>query len=401
MYMKIIILSIILASCCHGIAKANTLSAAASSSQTTEYANVKISPNGDYLSAITQHEGKSALLILDVETKKLIHAVILPNDAQVGDYVWANDERLVFQKQYLKSWKDLPQYYGELMAINANGSQVTYLFGYNSEEQQTGHHIKQNTPINASALILDPLIDDDRHILVNSIPWNNSNDLKLGSSQNVYRIDVYRGIRKQLMNSPIGHTRFMTDHDGKVRFATGEDENRNTKVFYRQQGEWLDSSELKLAFNDFSPISFADTPNSIYATGRDAEQALSVYKIDLQSGEKQKISQVTQAAPANYWIHSQTKKLYAVEFDGDEPSFTFVEQEASHSQQLKQLLASFPGLKVNIVSETRDGSKMVVVASDVHNLGDYYIFDTEKPALKYLASVKKWQEPAEMALVKP
>jgi dipeptidyl aminopeptidase/acylaminoacyl peptidase len=401
MFMKALIYSAILVLCCHGAAQAESISVANLYSKGAEYFNVKISPNGDYLSAITLHEGKATLLVLDFETKKLLNAINFPGNAQVGNYEWANDERLVLQKEYLKGWSDVPQYYGELMAVNADGSQVQYLFGYKSNEQQTGSHIKKSTPIRATAFILDPLIDDDKYMLVNAIAWNSSRTLDIETRQDVYRVDLYRGTRKRLMGSPIGRTRFMTDHSGKVRFAAGEDKNNDTKIFYRQKGEWHESSNLKLGLDDFSPISFADTPNSIYAAGRKNSETMGVYKIDLNTGEQQKIIQDDKVDPANFWINNQTKQLYAVEFNEDHPSYAFVEQEDSRSKLLKQLLAALPGHQVQIVSETRDGSKLIIVAFNDRNPGDYYVYNTQKNTLGFLVSSKKWLEPELMAEVKP
>ena len=163
----------------------NALSQSQLFSRGDEYADVKISPTGKYLSAITSVEGKNVLLVLDAQTKKLLNAIRFPGNAQVGTYEWANSERLVLAKEYLKGWVDAPQYYGELMAVNADGSRPAYLFGFNSGEQQTGSNIKKNTAINATAFILDPLPDDERYMLVNAIPWNNESNLNIELQQDV------------------------------------------------------------------------------------------------------------------------------------------------------------------------------------------------------------------------
>jgi dipeptidyl aminopeptidase/acylaminoacyl peptidase len=401
MFMKALIYSAILALCCHGAAQADSISVADLYSKGAEYFNVKISPNGDYLSAITLHEGKAKLLVLDAKNKKLLNVIKFPANGQVGDYAWANDERIVVQKEYLEGWTDVPQYHGELMAINADGAKPVYLFGYNSGQQQTGSHIKKNTSIEATAFILDPLVDDDKYMLVNAIPWNSSRSLDYESHQRVYRVDLYRGNRKLLMGSPIGQTRFMTDNEGKVRFVTGEDKNNNTKIYYRKEGEWLESSKLKLGLDDFSPISFADTPNTIYASGRKNSETMGVYKIDLNTGEQQKIIQVADVDPANYWVNSKTKQLYAIEFNEDYPSYAFINPDDNHSQLLKKLLASLPGHQVQIVSETRDGSTVLVRAFNDRNPGNYYLFDIDNVKLSYLFSAKSWLDPELMAEVKP
>ncbi|MCU8071019.1 alpha/beta hydrolase family protein [Shewanella sp. SM32] len=380
---------------------ANALSQAQLFSKGDEYSDVKISPTGKYLSAITSVEGKNVLLVLDTQTKKLLNAIRFPDNAQVGDYEWANSERLVLAKEYLKGWQDTPIYYGELMAVNADGSRKAYLFGFESGEQQTGSNIKKNTPMRASAFILDPLPDDERYMLVNAIPWNDRINLDFELSQDVYRVDLFNGTRKRITGSPIGRARFMTDHQGEVRFVAGEDNKNITKVFYRKDGNWVNTDKLNLGLADFKPLSFADDKNTIYAAGRSQGETLGVYKINLETGDKTEIIQDENVDPSNFWINGTNKQLYAVEFENGYPSYAFVDNEDSHAKLLKDLLGALPGHQVRIVSETRDAEKLVVLAFNDRNPGDYYIFDTKTLKLEYLAAAKKWLNPEQMADVKP
>lgn len=380
---------------------ANALSQAQLFSKGDEYSDVKISPTGKYLSAITSVEGKNVLLVLDTQTKKLLNAIRFPDNAQVGDYEWANSERLVLAKEYLKGWQDTPIYYGELMAVNADGSRKAYLFGFESGEQQTGSNIKKNTPMRASAFILDPLPDDERYMLVNAIPWNDRINLDVELLQDVYRVDLFNGTRKRITGSPIGRARFMTDHDGEVRFVAGEDKQNITKVFYRKDGNWVNTDKLNLGLADFKPLSFADDKNTIYAAGRSQGETLGVYKINLETGDKTEIIQDENVDPSNFWINGTNKQLYAVEFENGYPSYAFVDNEDSHAKLLKDLLGALPGHQVRIVSETRDAAKLVVLAFNDRNPGDYYIFDTKTLKLEYLAAAKKWLDPEQMADVKP
>jgi dipeptidyl aminopeptidase/acylaminoacyl peptidase len=383
------------------LAKATDTAQAELFSRSAQYSNMKLSPDGTYLSAITSIEGKNALIILDTNSKQLINVLNFPSNAQTGDYAWVSDERLVLQKEYVKGWSDSPLYYGELMAVNADGSRAKYLFGYNGGQQQASSRRKTSPPIRATAFILDPLIDDPKHVLVNAIPWNSANTLNYASRQNVYLVDVYRGTRDKITRAPIGYARFMTDDKGIVRFVAGEDDNNKTQVFYRPDRDWLNSQSLDLGLTDFSPISFTDKPNSIYATGRKPGETLGVYKIDLATGAKEKILQDPKLDPVHYWLNQQTKQLYSVEYQDDYPTYTFVNQEDKQSQQLKQLIASFPGQQVYIVSQTRDGKKQIILTLSDQNPGDYYLFDTEKVQLRHLVPRKNWINPKLMAKVKP
>ena len=370
-------------------------------SRGAEYSDVKISPEGDYLSALTTHEGKKTLIVLDSETKKMINAVSFPSNAEVGNYEWVNEDRVALQKVYLKGWSDVPQYYGELMAVNADGSRPKYLFGYKGGQQQTGSHMKKNTAVRATAYILDPLPKDDKFMLVNAIPWGSAVSMGRDSLQHVYRVNVDNGTRRKVTTSPIGNASFLTNNEGEVKFVAGLNNKNEVQTFYRQDGSWVNTKDLNIDLSDFIPISFADTPNTIYAAAREGHQTASIYKIDLVSGQKEKIIQDKEVDPSNFWINKKSKQLYAVEFESGYPAYAFVDQQDSHTKLLKQLIASLPGHQVQIVSETTDANQFVVKAFNDRNPGDYYLFDAKKVKLEYLASEKSWLDPDTMAEVKP
>ncbi|QBF83360.1 S9 family peptidase [Shewanella maritima] len=365
-----------------------------------EYSNVKISPEGDYLSALTTHDGKKVLIFLETDTKKLINAVNFPGNSEVGNYEWVNDERVVLQKMYKKGWSEQPIYYGELMAVNADGSQPRYLFGYQGGGQ-TGSHIKKNTAIRATAYILDPLPEDNKHMLVNAVPWGNGSSLDYSRLQNVYRVNIFNGKRQKVVTAPVGYSQFMTNHAGQVKFVSGKNSKNEIELYYREEGEWISSDKLNLGLNDFSPIAFGQQTNTIFASGRINSEPKGVYKIDLTTGKKSKISQDDKVDPRTYWINQQTKQLYAVEYENGYPTYEFTSKEDKHSNLLKQLLAAIPGHQIHIISETRDSKVSIVKAFNDRNPGDYYLFNAEKMKLEYLASQRSWLDPELMAEVKP
>ncbi|XQF91127.1 hypothetical protein ACOBV8_07875 [Pseudoalteromonas espejiana] len=93
-------------------------------SKDTEYSQVTISPSGEYLAVVNKVKGKNVLVILDAQTFKTLHAVSFRGDAQVGDYHWVNNERVAIAKEYLRGWKDHPEYYGEIYGVNVDGKKV-------------------------------------------------------------------------------------------------------------------------------------------------------------------------------------------------------------------------------------------------------------------------------------
>ncbi|WP_076415167.1 S9 family peptidase [Shewanella sp. UCD-KL12] len=382
-------------------ANAKTSDQASLFSRSAQFSQVKISPNGDYISAITKLNGKAILMLLDGKTKQPIHVVRFPKNAQVGHYEWVNDKRVVLQKEYLKGWSDHPVYYGELMAVNADGSQAEYLFGYQGGEMQTGSRVKKNTPIRATAYILDPLPEDKRHMLVQALPWGSGGNNTAENRQVVYRVNVYKGTRKKIAKAPMPYANFLTDHDGDVRFVSGTTDYINSSLFYRQDGEWVNTDKLNFNLNELSPIAFSNEKDSLYVVGSESGKPKGVYLINVKTGSKKLVSQDKTVDPSNIWINRINKKLYAVEYENGYPTYEFVDSKDTHAKYIKQLLAALPGHQIHLVSETNNAKQLVIKAFNDRNPGDYYIFNTESKKLEYLLSQKNWLDPEQMAEIKP
>ncbi|MCL1095899.1 alpha/beta hydrolase family protein [Shewanella kaireitica] len=384
---------------CYASAKTND--AANLFSRSAEFSQVKISPAGDYLSVITKKDGKAMLLILKAADRSLVHAIFFKGNAQVGHYEWVNDERLVMQKEYLKGWSDHPLYYGELMAVNADGSKATYLFGYQGGEQQTGSNLKKNTPIRATAYILDPLPEDDRYMLVQALPWGSGGSNMAENTQKVYRVDVYKGRRKKVATAPITYPNFLTDHDGNVRFVSGTRDYVNSKLYYRNDGNWTDTDKLNLGLDAIKPIAFSDDKDSLYVTASEAGKPAGVYLVNIKTGDKKLVSQDKVVDPSNVWINAISKKLYAIEYENGYPTYEFVDSKDPSAKIIKQLLAALPGHQIHLVSQTTSADKIIIKAFNDRNPGDYYLFNTKAKKLEYLVSQKKWLDPDQMAEIKP
>lgn len=362
-----------------------------------------ISPSGKYITFKAKVEGKDVLAILTTKDLKIIHGVKFRGNRQVGDYHWVNNERLVVTKEYLKGWSTQPQYYGEMFAVNADGSKPTNVFGHQAGEQQTGSHIKKKKSIRASGFMLDPLVNDKKYMLISAIPWGNdfSRTLNYDLPKDVYKVDVYKGFSKKQMRAPVGNTQFLTDNDGTIRFAVGRDKNNDYQLYTREDKKWIHSDKfnhIKLA--QFKPISFSADNQSVYALALTDNTTEALYKLNLKTGEHKKIIQDEHVDTTNVWLDNN-KQLYAIEFENGYPTYTFVDKENADAKSLKQLLASLPGHQVRIVSQTHDGNKLILSAFNDRNPGDFYLFDRKNVKLSYLFSHADWLNPDDMAEVKP
>ncbi|MEJ6474267.1 S9 family peptidase [Pseudoalteromonas piscicida] len=366
-------------------------------SKGSEFADVKISPSGEYLSFLTKREGRNTLGFIQLDGFKFIHSVAFNGNAQVGRYEWVNDERVVLEKEYIRGWKDHPEYHGELFGVNVDGSRSKYLVGYQGESQ-TGSRLRKATPLYGTSYILDPLVDDEDKMLIVTYPWSGAKE----PVTVVYEVNVNSGVRRKVTASPQKMGRFLTDKLGEVRAVASIDDEGDSSVFLRNKEEnsW-DELALSRDLDDFWLHGFDDTGKLAYLSAAKAGEPRALYQLTLETGELKHFFQDKLVDPTKVWRDPVNQTPYAIELDPDYPTYAFVDQGSVWSQQLKSLIASIPGNQIRLVSGTRDGSKVIVFAGSDINPGKYYLYDSKKNQLSYIAASKSWIEPNKMSAMEP
>lgn len=362
-----------------------------------QYTQVKLSPDGNYLSFTSKVEGRNSLVVLKLDNNKIENVVRFSGNAEVGNYAWVNNNRLVLQKLYLRGWTDHPEYHGELFGIDADGSNGKYLVGYQGE-MQTGSRIKKATPVKGSSYILDPLVDEERYMLVYTIPWNAGKNAKTV----VYKVDVNRGTRRKVASSPSAMARFLTDNQGKVRVSLSTDDHIDQTIHIRdkEDGEWQEFDVLE-NLTDIKLHTFDRSGKKVYITASQAGEADSVFELTLDTGKTEKLLQDKIASPKKLWVDETNHELFAVELEPGYPTYAFIDNDAEMTKRLKSLINALPGEQIQLLSTTQDGSKSVVFASSDINPGSYYLYDDSEKKLQFLFSAMEGIDRKYMAATKP
>lgn len=363
-----------------------------------EYFNPKLSPGGDYLALETHSDGKDVLLVLDASSLKPINELSFRKNIEVGNFYWVNEERLVVSKDHLIKGRSAPVYYGELVATNADGSNVEYLVGYADKDIR-----KHNRDaLRATSFVLDPLPNNKRKMLISSTPWTSRSDnfVDMDNRQFVYLLDVYNGKRKQVTVAPVGKSQFLTDSNGELKIATGLNSKHEYEIYHYQDDNWrqLTSDDLG-KFTNVRPVSMeSDTHVIIQASQEGAP--LSVFRLNLADGKIELVTANSKADPSDFLL-SKDKTLYAVGYEDGYPSTVIVNRSDPRSQYLQQIQASVPGKRVRLISEDKSGDRFIVHISSDKNPGDYYLLTTKPMSLNYLFAERHWLDPQKMAEVRP
>ena len=286
---------------------------------------------------------------------------------------------------------------GELFGIDADGSNGKYLVGYQGE-MQTGSRIKKATPVKGSSYILDPLVDEERYMLVYTIPWNAGKNAKTV----VYRVDVNRGTRRKIASSPSAMARFLTDNQGKVRVSLSTDDHIDQTIHIRdkEDGEWQEFDVLE-NLTDIKLHTFDRSGKKVYITASQAGEAGSVFELTLDTGKTEKLLQDKIASPKKLWVDETNHELFAVELEPGYPTYAFIDNDAEMTKRLKSLINALPGEQIQLLSTTQDGSKSVIFAASDINPGSYYLYDDSEKKLQFLFSAMEGIDRKYMAATKP
>ena len=357
--------------------------------------DIEISPNGKHLALLIPLEGRNVLSIVKTDSLEPVNVIRFASTKQIGEFYWANNERLIMRLDYFVSWYAQPSSAGEWYAVNINGKKRENIFGFRASKG-TSSKIKTHDAgeIRGYGTIVDLLKNDKRNILMAATPFSRTGDKKT----NLYKVNIYNGRSKLIDTSPVENATYRTDLNGSVRFVVGSTKDLTEKAFYRtddksdwelfRQSDFEDGSLTPLAFKDNDSIYVADNTNSNF---------VSINLINLKTGETTLIYRDEESDPTNYWYSEKTGALYSIEYETRKPKYVHIEDDDINVSRLRSMLSAFKGDQVRIVSQTRDEKVSVIATFSDRNPGDFYLFNTEKNQVRFLVSANPKIQPNSMA----
>lgn len=333
------------------------------------YYNVKLSPDGKKLAATVIVDDRVGMITMDTRTLEVIGG-LRPTMYEPWDFYWANNKRLVVEVAQRKGWREDRVSYGELYAMNYDGSGGELIYGYRAGEVTSGTRIKKKQTRRAWGSVIDPLVHDKKHILINSQPISSS-----GSRiPTVVRLDVRTGVTKEVIRAPVVYPHYLTDVEGVVRIAAGKDENNVLKAYSREaDGDWQAIAD-EIVGTEFRPLAFDRGEQVLKFLGNTDSDRLAYYKLDLKSGEYEKIYENRNVDITSAQMSAGDREVIALRIDPGYSGYLMVNKTLPEAKLFKSLLAEYAGLRVNLSSLSKDGKTAIVfVQSDVYP-GSYFLY---------------------------
>lgn len=356
----------------------------------SRYIDAKISPKGTYLAAIIRENGKRALAVVNLKTRKLASA-FNPSPESVGEFSWANDGRILVEL-WNESEGNLaqPVNYGEIWSLDAGNGRGHMLFGYRAESN-TGargvHTWSGGGGGGGWGRVLSRM--DDQHVLLESANFN-------GLPSSLLRIHPDSGRGSELIASPMADATFITDEWGEPRIATGLRDDLRPRFFYREKGAaWRELSGLKGITKATAPVEF-EAHAHVLDIAEPTAKGFGVFALDIASGEKKLLSQNDWVGPQRL-LEDEKQHLLAVEYDADLPTWDFIVPNHPLSRALKGLLASYPDDNVRILNTTDDGKTAVALVYGDRNPGRFLLVDVDHLSAEEMVATRPWVNAQAMA----
>ncbi|AWL11055.1 Acylaminoacyl-peptidase [Saliniradius amylolyticus] len=344
----------------------------------SEYSGVKISPDGRHLAVRSLMDGKRGLIFINRARQAMTGYLKFSGNDEVGDYFWANNERVVIKLHRRPAWSDRPLYFGELYAVNLNGEDGEPIYGYRSGES-SATAIKTKTSDFGWARIVSTLPEDPRHILITSqSARRNSNNKPL-----IQKLDIYRGITQgQPFRAPIPHPRIIINDDGEL-LAVGKDDNDITRAFVYLDNEWqpLESSGHGQALR---PV--AGSKHGFLVLDDQKQDETGLFSLDTEHLTFSPVYSEPGIDITHAIVSNDDQHAYALRVDNGYPTYLILDSGHPEAKLFKQLLATFPGHKVSITSRTSDNQQFIVKISSDREAGQFYLFDNTSGSLNPIFS---------------
>ncbi|HEY4292870.1 alpha/beta hydrolase family protein [Luteibacter sp.] len=353
-----------------------------------------LSPDGHYVSmAYHDPDGKThGLAIYRVEDmSKPVTLIKMPPYEMPADMVWASSTRLVVARGKVDGSIGRATYTGELMAIDVDGKNPDYLYGFESYGKRAatraldrGWGTIEGTPVQSNG-----------HFYMRATDWDNQDKSTL------YDVDAKTSARKQMADIGLAGMSFMIDPAGNTRFAFGTDDSFKWVVFRRDGNGWtkLPGNEEK---QTFTPIARVPGSDRIYAKFSPNGRGGQFVEQDEDGGNLTVIRKddFSEVASSGLWTPAPLRPFGTVSATGI-PKATYIDAQASIAKLHMALSQKFPGNFVSFVDFSEDGGELMFKVAGDREPGRYMLIDTKTYKVTKLFDAVPWIDPARMAERRP
>lgn len=332
----------------------------------------RISPDGEYISYLSPHNGHTNVFV-----RKIADSVAIP--------VTNDTVRNVYRYQ----WK---------------GSRIIYLQDIGGDENfqmfsvgSDGKDLKALTPF---AKVRTEILDDWRDIA------GKENEMMIGMNKrdakyfDPYSINIETGELKVLYQNDKNYDSWFTDHTGIIRMATKTD-GVNTTYFHRATEAAPFDSFLTTTYKDQFAVQFFTFDNkNIYVSSNIGRDKTAIVEYDLANRKEIKEIYSNPEYDVDGLSYSEKRKVLTMAtYTSWKREQHFLNKETE--SEYKKMKDKFKGYEIGIYGNNNEEDKFVVWTGNDKVAARYHFYDKKTGDTKFLADAFPWLKEENMATMKP
>jgi dipeptidyl aminopeptidase/acylaminoacyl peptidase len=361
-----------------------------------EYAQPRLSPDGKYLALTVrvpqQDRFVPMIVVYSLPEMKEQGAVRMPVYEVPDKYYWVSNTRLLVTKAKEVGSKEQPQITGEILAMDYNGENQEYVYGYNERLKRNSSRFADSRGTGRVTAI--PKVKNGRFYMTTSM-WE-------GERTMMYDVDSKNANRKLIASIPIDDAHFILQNNGKPRFATGSDKEGLYSLyrFDDAKEEWVILSQKEFD-GHLIPIGFNADDTEFYGYYSKHGEPNSLVRINAQTGVRTVIAEnkIANLDIAQTAINSELP--FAVASNLGIPAIKYLDAELPETKLHQMLSAKFPGNLVNFINYTDDGNTLLFSVASDREPGAYFIYDKSRNRAYPLFASRQLIDPDQMSERRP
>lgn len=357
---------------------------------------LSISPDGQLLAVAWNDEDASLLNILDLSTLNPVSNFRLGKNQFIDELRWANPKRLVLSIAEKNGSLEVPLNFGELMAVDADGKNGRYLFGFRAAEGAgslgRAKHFEDVRMIGAR-------YEDPQHILI--VTDDQSGDRR----EYVEKLDVSTGHRDVVTVAPFDGTgSFAVDIHGEPRYAFTLDVDNKVHAYSRDTivKDWKEfdfGGAHATRLGTWAYLSRAE--DGVYFEDNQDRDKTCLWQFKPASGKREQLACSRDADLGDVIMGFDGRDLLGAVFESAQPAVTLFNSDPAGGGLYASIAKNFPGQFVDLLSSTQDGSRSILFVRSDRNPGEYYLYDRETKQVRPLLSRRPWIKAADMLPMRP
>ncbi|WP_411831833.1 alpha/beta hydrolase family protein [Pseudoxanthomonas mexicana] len=338
-----------------------------------EFTSVTLSPTGEYITVAVPQADRTVLTAFRIADMKLIGKWDYGKQYHAERVRWVNDKRFFTYVSRKLGRYDFRVGTPDVHASDVDGKRRIMI------------------PNGGTYQLVDLLENDPDNILVQ----------RSVDSAYLFKLNVNDGKVRTVATAPVRFGSFLVDHEQKLRYVIGREENNESVTLRRDGDKWSEIHRAAMGDSQHMPLGFDATNRLVYTVVSEKGEPAGLYAIAADTEQRELLSTNANVEANGYLASSDGRELLGVTYADGYPVTDFINRDHPETKTYAGLINAFPDGAVRFDGISKDGRYVLLrVYSDV-DPGSYYLFDRKTSQAKFLLAAMEWIKPAQMSPMKP